>query len=90
MMQSEVIYTLDDNGGRRLGIDRRRFSYASHIPERRLGRERRSSEDRRSDEERRNDKTNGLLAGGVSGNRRCDPERRSMLQNKNGNRSFSP
>jgi len=36
-----------DNGGRRLGIDRRQFSYTMHIPERRSGKERRSGFDRR-------------------------------------------
>jgi hypothetical protein len=39
-----------DNGGRRSRIDRRRFSYAVHIPERR------SSIDRRKGLERRGDK----------------------------------
>ena len=39
-----------DNGGRRSGIDRRRFSYAVHIPERR------SSIDRRKGLEKRGDK----------------------------------
>ena len=39
--------TLIDNGGRRLGIDRRQFSYLIHIPERRSGKERRSGLDRR-------------------------------------------
>ena len=38
---------LPDNGGRRLGIDRRQFSYDFHIPERRLGKERRNGDDRR-------------------------------------------
>lgn len=38
-----------DNGGRRLGIDRREFLYAIHIPERRSSGERRSERDRRSD-----------------------------------------
>ena len=36
-----------DNGGRRLGSDRRQFSYTMHIPERRSGKERRSGFDRR-------------------------------------------
>ena len=36
-----------DNGGRRSGVDRRQYSYASHIPERRSDEERRSGEDRR-------------------------------------------
>jgi hypothetical protein len=39
--------TLFDNGGRRLGVDRRQFSYDFHIPERRSGKERRSGFDRR-------------------------------------------
>jgi hypothetical protein len=38
-----------DNGGRRSGIERRRFRYTSHIPERRFGHERRSGLDRRSE-----------------------------------------
>jgi hypothetical protein len=37
-----------DNRGRRLGIDRREFSYTMHIPERRSGKERRGGLDRRS------------------------------------------
>jgi hypothetical protein len=36
-----------DNGGRRSGLDRRKFSYSGCIPERRSGRERRSGSDRR-------------------------------------------
>jgi hypothetical protein len=42
-------FFLSDRGGRRLGIDRRRFSYTLHIPERRSGRERRSIKDRRGE-----------------------------------------
>ena len=38
---------LPDNGGRRLGIERREFSYDQHIPERRSGKDRRSGLDRR-------------------------------------------
>jgi|AP12_2_1047962.scaffolds.fasta_scaffold143480_1 hypothetical protein len=36
-----------DNGGRRSGTDRRRFSYAVHIPERRTSIDRRKSLERR-------------------------------------------
>ncbi|MCG6909184.1 MAG: hypothetical protein LJE94_03550 [Deltaproteobacteria bacterium] len=36
-----------DNGGRRAGGDRRVFSYAMHIPERRTGDDRRTGTDRR-------------------------------------------
>jgi hypothetical protein len=38
---------LSDNGGRRLGIERREFSYFYYIPERRSGKDRRSGRDRR-------------------------------------------
>ena len=37
-----------DNGGRRLGGDRRQFTYYIHIPERRSGMDRRSGVDRRT------------------------------------------
>ena len=37
-----------DNGGKRTGIDRRKFSYDFHIPERRDGKERRGGVDRRA------------------------------------------
>jgi hypothetical protein len=40
---------MSDRGGRRLGIDRRRFSYTFHIPERRTGTERRRIKDRRGE-----------------------------------------
>ena len=36
-----------DNGGRRLGIDRRQFSYSHYYPERRFGDERRCLPERR-------------------------------------------
>ncbi|MGB2927322.1 MAG: helix-turn-helix transcriptional regulator [Desulfobacterales bacterium] len=36
-----------DNGGKRLGLDRRQFSYDKHIPECRSGNDRRSRLDRR-------------------------------------------
>lgn len=42
-------FFLSDRGGRRLGVDRRRFSYTFHIPERRRGRERRLIKDRRGE-----------------------------------------
>jgi len=40
---------LVDNGGRRSGADRRQFSYAFHIPERRIDSDRRSGSDRRKE-----------------------------------------
>lgn len=39
-----------DNGGRRLGIERRQFNYSHYYPERRIGDERRSIPERRSEE----------------------------------------
>ena len=41
---------IDDNGGRRLEIERRQFSYSEHIPERRSGKDRRSVADRRDED----------------------------------------
>ena len=38
---------LIDNGGRRLGGDRRIYTYNGHIPERRSGKDRRCGQDRR-------------------------------------------
>ena len=38
---------LRDNGGRRVGVDRRIFSYSLHIPERRFLKDRRKSDNRR-------------------------------------------
>ena len=38
---------LTDNGGRRLGIERRVFLYDQYIPEKRSGEDRRSGKDRR-------------------------------------------
>lgn len=44
-MHRQILF---DNGGRRSRADRRRFSYAAHIPERRSGIDRRKGSDRRS------------------------------------------
>ena len=38
-----------DNGGRRSGIERRRFLFSFHIPERRSGMDRRFGSDRRNE-----------------------------------------
>jgi hypothetical protein len=56
---SLVVFNLKDNGGRRSGIERRRFSYRDHIPERRRFEDRRSGLDRRSGKERRRLGTTG-------------------------------
>ena len=47
---------LIDNGGRRLGVDRRQFLYTNHIPDRRLGVDRRAGLDRRNHIDRRSGK----------------------------------
>ena len=56
MRDNFLSYNLRDNGGRRTRIERRRFSYAQHIPERRAGEDRRLSTDRRCGDERRGEK----------------------------------
>ena len=46
--ESEVLASfIRDNGGVRLGLDRRQFSYDKHIPERRSSKDRRNALDRR-------------------------------------------
>ncbi len=40
---------LIDNGGRRLGIERRQFDYSYYFPERRVGLDRRTLSERRND-----------------------------------------
>ena len=66
-----------DNGGRRIGIDRRHFSYTDYIPSRRSIKNRRSnSEDRRSGIDRRNDAT---------GHKKfAAEERRKIIKRRNG------
>ncbi len=44
---AELVFFLEDRGGRRLGFRKRAFSYDAHIPERRSGAERRCGTDRR-------------------------------------------
>jgi hypothetical protein len=46
---------LIDTGGRRIGIDRRDFSYTNYLPNRRVEEDRRRGVDRRTGLERRND-----------------------------------
>jgi hypothetical protein len=79
---------LIDNGGRRLGVDRRQFSYTSHIPDKRMDGDRRTSIDRRYGLDRRNDidRRSGKVIIIKSGedlrkakDRRSDPERRAVF-----------
>ncbi len=54
-MKNRLAWTkFADNGGRRLGVDRRQYSYTTHVPERRRGKDRRNGKDRRSEYGRRN------------------------------------
>jgi len=41
----KVDFSLVDTEGRRQKIDRRQFTYVTHIPERRCGKDRRSADD---------------------------------------------
>lgn len=49
LMKTTVVH---DYGGRRSGVDRRQFSYAVHIPERRSGKDRRVNLERRPHEQK--------------------------------------
>ncbi len=53
MSIAEIKMVLKDNGGRRLGIENREFSYTNHVPNRRTQWDRRSGVDRRGGLERR-------------------------------------
>lgn len=71
-----------DNGGRRSGIERRRFSYSGVIPERRGGGDRRAGTDRRCNAERRrvpDRRRNDSLAKGGQADRRSGADRRNPL-----------
>jgi hypothetical protein len=72
MNSAHDIFNTRDNGGRRSGIDRRRFNYSGHFPERRSGEDRRSGLDRRTGEERRS----GWMRGSV---REPETDRRQIL-----------
>jgi hypothetical protein len=74
-MISKLIFFVMDKGGRRSGIDRRKYCYSAHIPERRCGGDRRSDKDRRSGIERRKDTDIR-----VSGDRRSRIERRATFR----------
>jgi len=50
---AQVVFNLRDKGGRRIGLERRRFSYDGYIPERRLQADRRTGVERRMGLERR-------------------------------------
>ena len=45
--KSEPLVKVRDKRGRRMGVDRRIYSYSLHIPERRAGKDRRTGKERR-------------------------------------------
>lgn len=45
--KTESLIKIHNNGDRRMGLNRRLFSYSVYIPERRTGKDRRSGKDRR-------------------------------------------
>ena len=47
-----MVDKVQDSGGRRSNVERRKFSYTIHIPERRSGKDRRSGLDRRKNLEK--------------------------------------
>ena len=49
ILHIENPFYLIDNGGRRLGIERRQFDYSHYFPERRVGPDRRNLPERRND-----------------------------------------
>ena len=53
MSITDITSELKDNGGRRIGVKRREFSYTNHLPNGRSEKDRRSGADRRSGLERR-------------------------------------
>jgi len=66
---SETKY-LSDRGGRRSGIERRKFSFDGYFPERRQ-RQRRTQLDRRSGEDRRKSRTEVAFERRAGGDRRA-------------------
>ena len=56
MSITNIVSELIDNGGRRIGLKRREFSYANHLPNGRSEKDRRSGVDRRTGLERRKDR----------------------------------
>jgi hypothetical protein len=74
-MISKLIFFLRDKGGRRSGIDRRKYCYSLHIPERRSDQDRRSGSERRSGRDRR--KSTDIR---ISLERRTGIERRAALR----------
>jgi len=77
--------TLIDSGGRRLGIDRRQFSYTDHIPDGRINKDRRSGIERRSDLDRRSGKdrrSDKFITMNIGKDGRKGKDRRSGLERR--------
>ncbi len=71
---SKASFSLENDRDRRLGIDRRRFSYDVHIPERRSGTERRRGTESGNGTERKNG-----VGFRMSPKERSDMERRASF-----------
>ena len=85
MNHASFAMALIDNGGRRLGVDSREFSYTDHIPDRRTDNERRSGIDRRSGLERRsgNDRRSGEVTKiKLAEDKRKGKDRRNSLERR--------
>ncbi len=86
MNSASFAMALIDNGGRRLGVDSREFSYTDHIPDRRTdNNERRSCIDRRSELDRRSgkDRRSGEVAKmKLSEDKRKGKDRRNGLERR--------
>lgn len=82
-LTSPRILEIADRGGGRSGIERRRFTYSAHIPDRRSGLERRSGEDRRSGFDRRSGiERRKAIPVKISGERRSGVDRRSSEERR--------
>ena len=84
MKQASIFIALIDNGGRRLGADRRQFSYTDHIPDRRSSKDRRQTEDRRIAAEPRSgrDRRDTIAAEQFNENMRSGIERRNGCERR--------
>jgi hypothetical protein len=88
MAESEISVPKEHRKRRIKCFDRRRFSYACHIPERRSGMDRRTGMDRRSGRERRSGNEGGKMpvimhpGGEFERDARVLPERRTGIERR--------
>ena len=86
MNSASFAMALIDNGGRRIGVDSREFSYTDHIPDRRIdNNERRNVIDRRNGLDRRSgkDRRSGELTKmKMAEDKRKGKDRRNSLEHR--------